>query len=108
MSPVIPEEKELIFEPSSDVLDTYGVTAKVSLVIGNDRHMCVPIENYNGVTAYLNSGVKLGAVHALELPIQEPSSKPVSVTASVQSLVPSPPFREAAEHVKAACRQFVS
>ncbi len=49
-------------------------------------HVCIPIENFNGITACLESGIKLGAVHTLELPTQGL----VSTNASVQALKPSP------------------
>ena len=89
MSPVIPGNNELLFEPSSDVLEAYGVIARESLVIGNDGFVCIPIENHNGVTACLDSGIKLGAVHTFKLPTGGSANQPVCVTASVQSLLPS-------------------
>ena len=83
MSPVIPSNNELLFEPSSAVLEAYGVTGRESLVVGINGCVCVPIKNYNGVTACLDSGIKLGAVHTLKLPPQESADQPASVTASV-------------------------
>ena len=40
MSPVIPGNNELLIEPSSDVLEAYGVTARESLVVGSDGCGC--------------------------------------------------------------------
>ena len=69
------------------MLEAYGVTARELLVIGNDGFVCVPIENYNGVTACIDNGIKLGVVHTFKLHTRESANQPVSVTAPVQSLL---------------------
>ncbi len=40
MSPIIPNEKELLLEPNQELLEKYGVVANKSIVVGKDGYVC--------------------------------------------------------------------
>ena len=67
-----------------------------AVVTCENGSVCVPIDNFRGITAYLEDGLSLGTIHTIKSVKQwnsdnvEPPELPVSVVASVESANPLP------------------
>ena len=76
------------------MLEPLGVSTLEAVVTCENGSVCVPIDNFQGITAYLEDGLSLGTIHTIKSVKQwnsdnvEPPELPVGVVASVESANP--------------------
>ena len=60
--------QELLFEPAHDELEPLGVSAIESLIsVNSDGVAVIPVQNFQGVCAHLDSGTRIGTVRKCDL-----------------------------------------
>ena len=79
-----------VFEPNAEVLETYDLCARESLVVVTDEQLCVPIENPQGTPIHVEGGVRIGTVWALEGPLDEVHGGSVYINSLVKAITHSP------------------
>ena len=84
-------DNDLLFEPNHRMLDVFGLDAEESVVTANDKgEVWVPIQNFQGMTAYLEAGAQLGTVRSTEVEAQC-GVDPVPYPAGEEDPLPFPP-----------------
>ena len=60
-------KSQVLFEPKGDVLESCGLCSHEAMVsVCEDGSMCVPIQNYDGVSVQVEEGVNIGIIRSVE------------------------------------------
>lgn len=82
----------VLFEPCHEILEPLGLNVMESLVSMEDNEIVLPVENHQGNTVYVSTGVQLGTVRNTDVDateLVEVSEGPVACNASVQAKITS-------------------